>query len=343
MFNLWRGWPFPPQRGDWTRLQAHIQDVICAGDTTTYTWLLAWLAKGVQHPDRRAETAIALRGARGTGKSLFGHAYGSLFGQHFIHISHARHLVGHFNAHLEDAVVVFADEAFWAGDKTGEGALKTLITEATITIERKGRDPRVVPNVIHLIIASNSEWIVPAGLDERRFCVLDVSDRHRQDRAHFAALHHELDHGGRAAMLWDLLARDTSGVDLRTPPDTTALREQKVLSMPSHERWWFDKLMDGRLLPNRPWDDAILKADLHKDYRDTLDSVGAGHKATATELGILLNRLVPKGALRAFQRMVNGERKWHWQFPPLAECRRRFDELMKSAQPWPADTDEYDG
>jgi len=40
-------------------------------------------------------------------------------------------LVGNFNAHLIDCVLLFADEAFWAGDKQGENTLNlTFATHA---------------------------------------------------------------------------------------------------------------------------------------------------------------------------------------------------------------------
>ncbi len=56
-----------------------------------------------------------------------------------------------------------------------------LITEPVLPIEGKGRNVRFARNVVHLIVASNSNWVVPAGLDERRFCVIDVSDVRAQD------------------------------------------------------------------------------------------------------------------------------------------------------------------
>ena len=111
-------------------------------------------------------------------------------------MSSSHHLVGNFNAHLETAIVVFADEAFWAGDKQGEGTLKTLITGNAIRIERKGIDLKSSPNHIHLIMASNADWVVPASADERRYFVLDVSDAHRQDHAYFA----DVEANGRPAV-----------------------------------------------------------------------------------------------------------------------------------------------
>ena len=72
---------------------------------------------------------MVLRGGRGTGKGVVARAIGRLFGQHFVHVSHARHLTGNFNAHLAECVLLFVDEAFWAGDKQGEAQLKRMITE----------------------------------------------------------------------------------------------------------------------------------------------------------------------------------------------------------------------
>ena len=71
-------------------------------------------------------------------------------------------------------MALFADEAFFAGDKQHDGVLKGLITEPTLPIEGKFQNVVEVLNVLHVMIASNSDWIVPASQDERRYCVLDV-------------------------------------------------------------------------------------------------------------------------------------------------------------------------
>ncbi len=169
-------------------MRAHVRDVICGGDDGPYGYVMGWMARCVQKPGKQGEVALVLRGKKGTGKGAFARDFGRLFGQHFIHVTNSKHLVGNFNAHLEDAVVVFADEAFWAGDKRDEGVLKALVTEPTITIEAKHRNARAAKNVTHLIVASNSDWAVPASGAERRYCVLDVSDAHLQDHAYFQAL-----------------------------------------------------------------------------------------------------------------------------------------------------------
>lgn len=57
-----------------------------------------------------------------------------------------------------------------------------------------------------------------------------------------------MERGGREAMLFDLECLDISAINLRQAPATAALEEQKIYSMAPQQKWWFDKLMDGRLL-----------------------------------------------------------------------------------------------
>src|SRR5262245_36444163 len=128
-----------------------------------------------------------------------------MFGQHGRHISSPEHLTGRFNHHLRDCAFLFCDEAYGPKDKSAEGVLKRLITEDTITIEQKGHDPFEQPNYLHVLIASNNDWVVPAGAFERRFVVLRVAETHRQEAEWFAPIYAELKAGGLAAMLYDLL------------------------------------------------------------------------------------------------------------------------------------------
>ena len=80
----------------------------------------------------------------------------------------------------------------------------------------------------NVTIAGNEEWITPASSDERRF---GVSADHKGDLAHFNALYAELNNGGLAAMLHDLLAFDLDGWHPRIgAPQTAGLQKQKAPS-----------------------------------------------------------------------------------------------------------------
>jgi hypothetical protein len=272
-WNLWCGFTVEPEPGNWSLMYDHIHDVICGGDEVLFAYVLGWLARMVQHPDQPGEVALVLRGKKGAGKGTLGNWLIKLLGQHAVHVAHAKHLVGSFNAHLRDAVFVFADEAFFAGDKQHEGALKALVTEPSITIEAKHQNAVTMVNMTHILMASNSDWVVPATTDERRFCVMDVSDGHLGDRPYFNKLNAQMESGGLAAMLHDLLKYDLSAFDVRTVPQTAALTDQKRHSLDSLHRWWLSVLQRGFVWRSRHgaamfthWEDFVTTELLYRSY-----------------------------------------------------------------------------
>jgi phage/plasmid primase-like uncharacterized protein len=120
-FNLWRGFGLAPKPGDWTLIRQHLLEVICSGNGGDFRWLIRWLARAVQHPELHAEVAVVLRGLKGTGKGTLAKILRLIFRHHAMHISNPSHFTGRFNGHLADVLFLFVDEAFWAGDKAGEG------------------------------------------------------------------------------------------------------------------------------------------------------------------------------------------------------------------------------
>ena len=242
-YNLWRGFAVTPAPGDWSLLREHILKNICAGNEALFNYLLDWMARNVQDPGgERPGVAVVLKSVDfGTGKGVFATQYGMLFGPHFQQITNGTHLLGKFNNHLKDCLLCFVDEGVWGGDKQAAGVLKGLITESIMMIEPKGINAFPVENHINLIIASNNDWVVPAGFDERRYLVLDVSPKRKQDTEYFGAIVDQMDQGGREAMLYDLLERKIT-VNLRKVPKTAALFDQVVNSMTTVQKFWFERL-----------------------------------------------------------------------------------------------------
>src|SRR6478672_7354325 len=230
--NLWRGFGVAPADGKWPLMEEHIRDVVASGDSEHASYITNWLAWCVQHPDERAEVALVIRGIRGSGKGTLGNSMCKIFGTHGVHISNRKHLTSGFNRHLMHCCFLFADEAYWPGDRSAEGELKRIITEPTLFIEPKGLDGFQVRNCLHLMIAGNDDWVVPAAGDERRFAVFDIADKTPRTHRYLDALHGELDNGGLAAMLYDLLHHGLDGWHPRLAiPQTAALLAQKEASL----------------------------------------------------------------------------------------------------------------
>src|SRR6185503_14011821 len=234
------------------------------------------------------------------------------------------------NSHLKEAVIVLAEEAFFAGDKAAEGALKDLITGHTLTVEPKGKDVFRVSNYIRLLICSNHDWVIPAGHEERRFLVLDVGDRYIQNHHYFDELVKSLETGGREALLYYLLHYDLSGINLRRVPQTQALQDNKFHSFAIVEKFIFEALENGRWCGHHEeWRQNVACREVHVAYIDYAARVGQSRRSSQTELGKALLRLL--GNVRKRQAMSSQGRINVWDFPDLMTCREHFDEVMN----WP--------
>ena len=325
IYNLWQGFAVKPAQGDWSFLREHIRWVICNGDKKLDEYLIGWMANTVQKPGQQGEVAVVMRGGRGTGKGTFANWFGKLFGQHFMYLTNAKHLVGNFNAHLRDAVVVFADEAFFAGDKSHASVLKGMITDPFITIEAKYKNAVTARNIIHLLMASNEDWVVPAGQDERRFCVIELCSAVKQNHKYFEAINKQMENGGLAAMLYDLQKLDLTRFNVRKVPSTDALVDQKIRSLRGPEAWLYDCLQRGEIR-HHPWTStglAVPKSiayedykDRHKDFRD-YTPVGISSWAKSV-------RSIMRGAVSETRPEVDGARVRSFVFPPLDQCRDVF-------------------
>lgn len=245
--------------------------------------------------------------------------------------------MGNFNAHLQHCSVVYADEAFFAGDRSHESVLKGLITEETILIEPKGVDSYQVKNCIHLIMTSNSEWVVPAGADARRYFVLDVSDAHMQDLKYFAAITQQMERGGRAALLHYLLNLDLSDFDIRLVPQTAALDDQKA-----HSRRGVDRLIEmvahSGILPSA---DTTRPHIAITSGEEKGEGFYCGARNMVPDLRHESSIVVAKTLTDYW-----GCGNWHSgyqrgiKFPPLADLRVKFDQ-KHGTQVWPTDIKEW--
>ncbi len=343
-YNMWRGFAVTPQPGEFHHsFLRHIADNVCGGNELAYDYVVKWMARAVQVPDQPGQTAIVLRGDQGVGKGIFAKSFGRLFGRHFAHVTNAQHLTGNFNAHLRDCCILFADEAFYAGDKRHASTLKTLVTEDSIMVEPKGVDTEMTGNCLHIIMASNEAWVVPAGMHERRFCVLDVSKDQMQNSSYFGQIHRDLRRGGFENLLHYLLHVDLTHWDVRKLPQTKALRDQKIQSFTPEQEWWYGKLMDGKLLTEHAgWEEEVLVEELKNDFIEYTRQFNMSRRGTATRLGHFLRRACPDEQLQRFQSSETVtigdrtlQRPYFYTMPSLDECRSWWDKEFGGPYDWP--------
>jgi len=346
-YNLWKGFSCDARPGSCELFLDHVRRNICGDNPEVYQYVLGWMAYAVQHPDEPGHVAIVLRGRKGTGKGKFANVIGNLFGRHFLRITNPKHLVGSFNAHLRDCVVLFADEAFVVHNRQHEAVLKTLITEDYGFTEGKGANARQTSNHLHIIMASNEDWVVPASQDERRYLMLDVGDEHKQDLDYFRAIDREQRAGGQEALLHYLMNYSLSEYEPRNVPRTAALLDQQVRSLGIEAAWWFHKLQDGEINEGEGWPDEIRVYEVVESF---VEFAQRAREAAASDLGKFIKRALPEGwdekliVQRRGSWTVRGasgepkeiKRARFWKLPTLDVCRDIFERnFLGTTYTWP--------
>jgi hypothetical protein len=182
---------------------------------------------------------------------------------------------------------------------------------------------------VRVFVASNHDWVVPAGLDERRMFVLDVGDKRQQDAGYFGAIREQLAAGGYAKLLHLLQTRDLSAANLRKFPPTPALLEQKIASMESEVRFLYEVASDGVLPGDLSGDGRTSKKVLFLAYQVYARNLGKTFRLSPEQFGIALKKLVPE--LRTVK-PPRGNRVY--QFPPLTAVREHLARRLRQPVTW---------
>ena len=344
VLNLWRGLACTPDpAADCGLILAYIRDVVADGDQAHADYILTWLADIVQNPGRKPGVALVLKGAKGVGKDTLAEIMRRIVGTHHVaHIPHADRLTNQFNAQFRTALLVHVEEAFWSGDHKAKGVLQSLITAPTMPLEGKYADTSEISSFCRLLFTTNEDWAVPATADERRYAVFEVSPIHRNDPAYFGPLYAQIEGDGPAGFLAFLLAwKAPEGVDLRQPPQTRGLADQKLAGLRNVDRWWHDVLFRGEIPAQ--WQDVVdgeesaswaeteqevEKNALRDTYADWMRGRNFdGETLNLRDFGKALNRLCPE--VETSRPWGTEDRRRRYRFPVLGDCREAFSQAIR--------------
>ena len=317
ILNLWDGWPVQMSRGKATYMCHHILEYMCDGDQETYNWVMGWLAHAVQRVHETPTTALVLAGPQGSGKNIFVKLLFELFGANTMMCTQSAQLVGNFNSHLMDKLFVFANEAFFAGNKKEANALKSLVTDQTMVVEPKGVDAFQVKKHFRLILASNEERVVNLEIDDRRFCVLNADARDcNNNREYFGELI-ELwrEKGEREMFLRELAEWDLSTWDEGAIPETAARVCQRELSLPPGAREAYDLLAEGGGEALVAWDSDAGQV-----------AIKPGPEWSKTTGKFMREAGGARTVLKGHGRV--------WILPDLGTARREFAQALRIREDW---------
>jgi hypothetical protein len=362
VLNLWTGWGLQPsKKGSWLYLQEMMYEALCGGNDEYFDYLMNWLRYAIQHPERQGEVAVVMRGEKGIGKSTLGSVMCRMIGRHAMHVASAQSLTGRFNAHMQDCLFLFSDEAVKPNDKNAESVLKHIITSETIEVEKKGVDLVTTRNRLKIMMASNAAWVIPASMDERRYFVLDVLAKYQGNADFWRKLYAELgvtdgSFEGLSRMLFDLGNADLPeswrpGAHL---PITEALQRQKEDSLDVMGQWIYNQLHEGMyefpVIRESEGRVRVFAQDIREKFSEHCKfkgvnpgSFGRGGPQLFEQLRDALpstrlqlrDRPDPENDHHAGIATQGDGRAWSVDLPDINHARKEFDAKMRKAVAWP--------
>lgn len=228
-YNLWKGFAHQPVPGDVSIWLDFVREIII--DDHDRDWIHDWIAFMFQKPGIKPTTSLVLRGSEGIGKNTFTDTIGMLFHPaNWTQFEDTDQALSQFNSQMLYNVWLVMNEAIWSGNHKHASKLKGIITEPRLSIEMKGIDKFMAPNYSHVVIMTNEDWAVPAGLQSRRFMVVDVPDvlRHRQDFWKDFRTWRSKPESKQALLHWYLTRKITH--NLHQVPENKALHRQRTLT-----------------------------------------------------------------------------------------------------------------
>jgi hypothetical protein len=362
VFNTWRGHRIGPEiaatfrgrsiTGPRTHQEIsaqtvldHIFTVFCRGNTHAYWYLMHWMAHVVQRPFTRTCSAVVLQSQEGVGKDLiFSDLLGAIIGPcHRYQTCRTEDLGGRFNVNLEGKILLIFDEI--TGISAAQtSALKGLITDPNLRIERKGVDAYEVDNLVNVVITTNdlTNKLMDVGPRARRWFFLDCDWTVTGRLDYFADLVYALGYNHQFAsndqevvtrafadVLWTM---DLTDFNPRDIPDTQPLVDQKISSLNDAHLWWYEcllyrVLMGSTAARNSELDEAWEKGPISYNKQcvygmyKTWASQAKKDPINVGNFWRHLKQLVTYGDSRPTE---GGTRVYRVTFPKLATCQLQF-------------------
>ncbi|MFM7026033.1 MAG: primase-helicase family protein [Limnohabitans sp.] len=347
--NFWVGPPPLAKAGNWVLLRDFLLNVICAGNTSSFDYLVRFMAHMIQRPEEKPGVMITLLGGQGTGKGVYFSLLRAIWPRTTLQASNIEQITGRFNACLERNFIICMDEALFAGDRRAMDSLKSIITESMLQIEQKFQPTRTIRSVHRLFASSNHSHFGNIELDDRRFVFLRVSDVKQQDTTYFGEIVAAInDPTTISALLYYLQRKNLNSFDVRRKPNTSEHLSQKLKSLQGFDRFWYEVLETGYLngtgkdfaLQDDQWNTAVfvptsVLVDRYKEFNKTAQR----HQTVqAAEVAAAIQKLCPSAQpdrqIWKPPGVAAGSQKRGLNLPDLATARSEFERVIGGKVPW---------
>lgn len=342
--NIWSGWGTEPARLESGEIDysgkscklilRHIKEVWANNKSELNNWILAWFSDILLNPTRKKGKAIMLKSGQGTGKGIIlENVLAKIIGDAYSYETTTNFLTNQFNSRIAGKLLLFGDEIVFHGDKQTSDKLKAFVTSQIINIEEKGKDSYHVDHHTRLIAATNRNHAISLENDDRRWLILEVSEKYKGNHKYFNELIKEIENAGIEAFHAFLLNPELlEKADLASLPESNAVLDQKIRSLDHAESFIYECLNSRTIYLNHNSDNQekwendgfrIGKSDFHKLYLDYCKDKKGSYPLTDSYFSKKLQEILP---LRDAPR--SGGKPRAWQFPDIEEAREDFQKWI---------------
>jgi len=172
-YNVWPGWGCEPEKGDVKPFLNAVNDIF-GNNKKLIKWFLDWVAYPIQNPGTKLLCAVLLQSIdQGTGKSSIGEAIGAMYGENFKLIKDSE-LHSPFNEWAINKQFILGDEISGKDKRSESDKIKNLITQTTITINKKYSPTYTIKDCINYLFTSNHPDALNIEPDDRRVFVYEI-------------------------------------------------------------------------------------------------------------------------------------------------------------------------
>lgn len=161
-----------------------VQDlfVVLFPNTKERNYVMDWLAHIVQHPTKRINYSLLIRGAHGSGKSTIGVLMREMLGAQNIGYVSNSVMNGRFTDWAEGHILKIVEEVYDKGDRySAVDKQKEFISNDRFQVEGKGVKPRDVVNTSSKLMFTNHINALPLDENQRRYLVVSTQAENHMD------------------------------------------------------------------------------------------------------------------------------------------------------------------
>ena len=214
--------------------------ILCGNDKIIYDYFIKWIANMIQYPYMKS-TMITFYAKQGSGKGCLLELLKRMIGsdKYFSTAHPERDVYGSFNSSMSAKSLINLDEMEKKQAIDADGKIKNLITESTITINKKMMPQYIERSFHHFIITTNNLETIKITSDDRRNVLIESSNELIGNKEYFTKMWNLLEDDNVIKTMYEYFKSiDTPKVFLNVDRPMTNLKRDMMETCKSRYEIW---------------------------------------------------------------------------------------------------------